>query len=81
MSELAVPGNVPSLDEVRDKIERRYAQALGRAELAGNSVEGRMLEVEKSTLDAAGQQRLDQIRASMTGQLPTATPEADSTAG
>jgi phage shock protein A len=81
MSELAVPGNVPSLDEVRDKIERRYAQALGRAELAGSSVEGRMLEVEKSTLDAAGQQRLDQIRASMTGQLPTATPEADSTSG
>jgi phage shock protein A len=81
MSELAVPGNVPSLDEVRDKIEKRYAQALGRAELAGNSVEGRMLEVEKSTLDSAGQQRLEQIRASMTGQLPSATPEADSTAG
>jgi phage shock protein A len=78
MSELAVPGNVPSLDEVRDKIEARYAKALGSAELAGHSVEGRMLEVEKSTLDAAGQQRLDQIRASMTGQLPAATPEADS---
>jgi phage shock protein A len=76
MSELGVPGNVPSLDEVRDKIEKRYAQALGRAELAGTSVEGRMLEVEKSTLDAAGQQRLDQIRASMSGQLPA--PEADS---
>jgi len=78
MSELAVPGNVPSLDEVRDKIEQRYAKALGSAELAGSSVEGRMLEVEKSTLDSAGQQRLDQIRASMTGQLPAATPEADS---
>jgi phage shock protein A len=78
MSELAVPGNVPSLDEVRDKIEARYAKALGSAELAGNSVEGRMLEVEKSTLDAAGQQRLDQIRASMTGQLPASSPEADS---
>ncbi|HUR51310.1 MAG TPA: PspA/IM30 family protein [Mycobacteriales bacterium] len=81
MSELAVPGNVPSLDEVRDKIEQRYAKALGSAELAGSSVEGRMLEVEKSTLDSAGQQRLDQIRASMTGQLPSATPEADSSAG
>jgi phage shock protein A len=81
MSELAVPGNVPSLDEVRDKIEARYAKALGSAELAGSSVEGRMLEVEKSTMDAAGQQRLDQIRASMTGQLPAATPEADSSAG
>ena len=81
MSELAVPGNTPSLDEVRDKIEQRYAKALGSAELAGNSVEGRMLEVEKSTLDAAGQQRLDQIRASMTGQLPASTPEADQSAG
>jgi len=81
MSELAVPGNVPSLDEVRDKIEARYAKALGSAELAGNSVEGRMLEVEKSSLDAAGKTRLDQIRASMTGQLPAATPEADSSAG
>ena len=49
MSSLAAPGNTPSLDEVRDKIERRYANAMGRAELAGNSVEGRMLEIQKST--------------------------------
>ena len=28
--ELAAPGNTPSLDEVREKIERRYANALGR---------------------------------------------------
>jgi phage shock protein A len=74
MSELAAPGNVPSLDEVRDKIEARYAKALGGAELASNSVEGRMLEVEKSTLDMAGQSRLEQIRASMSGQLPAAAP-------
>ena len=57
MSELAAPGNTPSLDEVREKIERRYANAMGRAELASNSVEGRMLEVQKSTLDMAGQSR------------------------
>ncbi len=74
MSALSASGNVPSLDEVRDKIEARYAKALGGAELAGNSVEGRMLEVEKSTMDVAGQARLDQIRASMTGQLPAAAP-------
>ena len=67
MSELAAPGNTPSLDEVREKIERRYANAMGRAELASNSVEGRMLEVQKSTLDMAGSSRLDQIRASMAG--------------
>jgi phage shock protein A len=67
MSELAAPGNTPSLDEVREKIERRYANAMGRAELASNSVEGRMLEVQKTTLDMAGSSRLEQIRASMSG--------------
>jgi phage shock protein A len=68
MSQLSAPGSTPSLDEVREKIEARYAKALGSAELAQNSVEGRMLEVQKSTLDMAGQSRLDQIRASMSGQ-------------
>jgi phage shock protein A len=69
ISELSVPGNVPSLSEVRDKIERRYANALGAAELAENSVEGRMLEVEQSAIDMAGQSRLDQIRAQMHPEL------------
>ncbi len=68
MSSLAAPGNTPSLDEVREKIERRYANAMGRAELASNSVEGRMLEVQKSSLDLAGSSRLEQIRASMAGE-------------
>ena len=68
MSSLAAPGNTPSLDEVRDKIEQRYANAMGRAELASNSVEGRMLEVQKSSLDMAGASRLEQIRASMAGE-------------
>lgn len=67
MSSLAAPGNTPSLDEVRDKIEQRYANAMGRAELAANSVEGRMMEVQKSSLDLAGSSRLEQIRASMSG--------------
>ncbi|MEV0897371.1 PspA/IM30 family protein [Actinoplanes sp. NPDC049802] len=68
MSQLAAPGNTPSLDQVRDKIEQRYASAMGRAELAANSVEGRMLEVQKSSLDLAGSSRLEQIRASMAGE-------------
>jgi hypothetical protein len=41
---------------------------MGRAELASNSVEGRMLEVQKSSLDLAGSSRLEQIRASMAGE-------------
>src|SRR5215207_11459344 len=67
MTELAAPGNTPSLEEVREKIERRYANALGSAELAQNSVQGRMLEVQQSTVDMAGASRLEQIRASLHG--------------
>src|ERR1700760_307870 len=72
MSEIAAPGNTPSLDEVRDKIERRYANAIGAAELAQGSVQGRMLEVEQAGVQMAGHSRLEQIRASMRGEaLPT----------
>jgi phage shock protein A len=67
MTELAAPGSTPSLEEVRDKIERRYANALGQADLAANSVQGRMLEVQQSTVDMAGASRLEQIRASLHG--------------
>ncbi|MGH3623313.1 MAG: PspA/IM30 family protein [Sciscionella sp.] len=65
MSELAAPGSTPSLDEVRDKIEKRYATALGSADLAKNSVQGQMLDVQQATADMAGKSRLDQIRSSM----------------
>ncbi|WP_036334059.1 PspA/IM30 family protein [Modestobacter caceresii] len=67
VNELSAPGNTPNLGEVRDKIEARYANALGQAELAQNSVEGRMLEVEKATIDVAGASRLAELRASMGG--------------
>src|SRR6201996_1058870 len=80
MTEIAPPGNTPSLDEVRDKIERRYANAIGSAELAQGSVQGRMLEVEQAGVQMAGHSRLEQIRASMRGEaLPTGgTPNAGS---
>jgi phage shock protein A len=67
MTEIAAPGNTPSLEDVREKIERRYANAIGSAELAQNSVQGRMLEVQQSTVDMAGASRLEQIRASLHG--------------
>jgi phage shock protein A len=68
MSELAAPRNTPSLEEVRDKIEKRYTTALGQADLAANSVQGRMLEVKKATTNMAAQSRLDEIRASLGNQ-------------
>src|SRR5689334_8735398 len=80
MSSPSAPGNTPSLDGGRDKIERRYANAMGRAELASNTVEGRMLEVQKSTLDMAGSSRLDQIRASMAGEKLAGAPETPAVA-
>jgi len=67
MTELTAPGNTPSLEEVREKIERRYANALGQADLAQNTVQARMLEVQQSTVDMAGASRLEQIRASLHG--------------
>ncbi|MDN5748019.1 MAG: PspA/IM30 family protein [Pseudonocardia sp.] len=90
MSELSAPGNTPSLEEVRDKIERRYANAVGAGELAQNSVQGRMLEVQQSATDMAGASRLEQIRASLhgtpvagevtaggTAPAPASTPQLD----
>jgi phage shock protein A len=68
MSELSAPGSTPSLAEVRDKIEHQYAVAMGQAELAQNSVEGRMLEVQRSTLEMAGASRLEEIRAGLSGR-------------
>ena len=74
MTEIAAPGNTPSLEEVREKIERRYANAMGEAELAQNSVHGRMMEVQQASVQMAGHSRLEQIRASMRGDsLPAGT--------
>ena len=57
--------DVPTFDEVRTKIEARYAKAQGMAELTGESVEGRMLEVETAQMDSEAQARLSEIRAKM----------------
>lgn len=75
MNSLTASGNTPNLDQVREKIERRYANALGQAELAQNSVEGRMAEVEQAGIQMAGHSRLEQIRAQMKGELPGGAPQ------
>lgn len=76
MSQLNAPGTTPTLDEVREKIEKRYANALGATELSKNSVEGRMLDVEMSTIDMAGAARLDQLRAQLHPELATLSAPA-----
>jgi phage shock protein A len=57
--------DVPTFDEVRDKIEQRYARALGASELQGETVEGRMLEVEQAAMDSEATARLSQIRSQL----------------
>ncbi|MDH4276830.1 MAG: PspA/IM30 family protein [Acidimicrobiia bacterium] len=57
--------DVPSFEEVRNKVEQRYAKAKGHAELQENSVEGRMLEVEQASLNVEAQSRLSEIRAQL----------------
>src|SRR5512133_3507591 len=77
MTELAAPGDTPSLDEVRDKIEGRYARALGEAELQSTSIEARMLQVERASIDAEGAARLESIREGLGLPSPPAIPEVE----
>ena len=72
----SITSSGPNLDQVRDKIERRYANALGAAELAQNSIEGRMAEVEQAGIQMAGHGRLEQLRAEMAGELTSGKKQA-----
>ncbi len=67
-----VGDDVPTFDEVRDKIELRYAKAKGASELTGESVEARMLEVEQASMNTEANARLAQIRSEL-GLAPAAT--------
>ena len=72
----SITSSGPNLDQVREKIERRYANALGAAELAQNSIDGRMAEVEQAGIQMAGHGRLEQLRAEMAGELTSGKKQA-----
>jgi phage shock protein A len=57
--------DVPTFDEVRTKIEAQYAKALGTAELSGQGVDARMLEIEQASITTEAQFRLEQMRGQM----------------
>lgn len=65
MNDLAPDDDVPTLDSVREKIERRYANALGAQELAPSAGASRMEEITSSGNDYRASARLDEIRSSM----------------
>lgn len=70
----AVGQDVPTLDEVRQKIEARYAKAKGMSELTETSVESRMLEVEQAAMNTEAQARLSQIRSQLGLAAGSETP-------
>lgn len=66
--------DTPTLDQVRLKIEQRYARALGTSEVGGQGVEARMLEVQQAAMGSEAQSRLAEMRQSM-GLGPGSAPE------
>ncbi len=68
---------VPTLNEVRDKIEQRYARAKGMGELTEASTESRMIEIENAAANFEAQDRLASIRAQLgieDASAPAAAP-------
>lgn len=62
--------DVPTLDQVREKIEARYAKAKGMSELTESSVENRMLEIEHATMNTEAKGRLAEIRSQLGLEAP-----------
>ena len=64
---LAPASDVPSLQEIRDRIDRRIARAAGKYEIANDGVEARILDVEHALADARGDELLEEIRQKVLG--------------
>lgn len=59
------PAGVPTLDGVREKIEKRYGTALGATELAEQTPEGKTAALQFEARQKAAEDKLKQIRDSM----------------
>lgn len=61
----AIGEDVPTFEQVRDKIERRLAKAQGVSDLTGGGVETKMVEVEQAQMSAEAQARLSELRSEL----------------
>jgi phage shock protein A len=61
----SVGEDVPTLREVEEKIEARYAKAKASSELQETSVESSVLEIEQATANVEAQGRLSQLRSEL----------------
>ena len=60
-----VGDDVPTMNEVQQKIEARYAKAKAASELQDASVESSILEIEQATANVEAQSRLSELRAEL----------------
>ncbi len=60
-----VGSDVPTFNEIQEKIEARYAKAKATTELTETTVESRVLEIEQATANVAAQSRLSELRAEL----------------
>ena len=70
-------GGVPTLDYVRDKIEGRYATALGMEELVGETEQARSLAEQEAARKKAAEEKLAEIRRSLRSRernVPSTVP-------
>jgi phage shock protein A len=72
-----VGDDVPTLNEVQQKIEARYAKAKASGELSSASVQGSILEIEQATTNIEAQGRLSQLRAELGLDSGTSAAPAD----
>ncbi len=71
-----VGDDVPTLKEVEEKIQARYAKAKASSELTETSVESRVLEIEQATANVEAQSRLCELRAEL-GLDSAAAPQVE----
>ena len=72
-----VGDDVPTFEQVRDKIEKRLSKAQATSDLTGASVDVRMLEVEQAQASAEAQARLSELRSEL--GLSTPPPPKEET--
>jgi phage shock protein A len=70
--------DVPTFQEIKEKIDARYAKAVAATELESTSVDSSILEIEQASANAEARSRLAQMRAELgldSGTAVATTPE------
>src|SRR5207253_10989737 len=62
---MAPGGSIPSLEQIRDRVDRRLSIAAAKSELAGSGAGARMLEIERAGLEETGRQNVLEIRQAL----------------